>query len=181
MDTCCNKVTPHPAFLDFLFAFKKKTSSVFRDILGIHDLAHLAITQVSTGNHLLTLSSTPSLEFNLFSSPLWHYDRSYDPAWFSSPIPCYWHQLYHPERYDELYYLKQIKHQYALGLSLATALADKKIIYSLAIQHDTPQARELFSCMHDDFYKIGQYCFNLLEPLFTQTLQAPLFQKAHRI
>ncbi len=108
------------------------------------------------------------MEFNLFNSLLWRYDRSYDPQWFTLNSHDYWHNLYDTSRYDELYYLKQVKHDYALGISLATQINNQTLIYSLASHKACASTQELFINQHDDFYKIGQYCFNLLEPLFYQ-------------
>lgn len=118
MENRRNEVMPHPQYLDVLFAFKSKVSSVFRDVMGIHEIDHIAFTRIKN-NQLLTLSSTPALEFNLFSSPLWQYDKTYHPQWFKLCIQDYWQSLYLHNRYDELYYLKQIKHAYPVGLSLA--------------------------------------------------------------
>lgn len=168
MEEPCKTYMPHPHLLETLFAFKRKVSSVFRDVLGIYEIHHIAITQVTAQNQFICLSSTPAMEFNLFNSSLWRYDRSYDPEWFSQNSHDYWPNLYDTARYDELYYLKQIKHDYALGISLATHVNEQTLIYSLASQKSSPATQDFFTNLHDDFYKIGHYCFNLLEPLFDQ-------------
>lgn len=168
MEKSCETYAPHPHLLETLFAFKKKVSSVFRDVLGIYEINHIAITQVTKSKQLISLSSTPAMEFNLFNSGLWRYDRSYDPQWFSLANPELWSSLYDASRYDELYYLKQIKHHYALGLSMATTLNEQTLIYSLASHKADAETQDVFTHLHADFYKIGHYCFNLLEPLFYQ-------------
>src|SRR5688500_1882937 len=108
MDNYKSDVTIHADFLDFLFANKSKASSIFRDILGIHEIDHFSITLVDSKRQLLCLSSTPALEFNLFKSELWHFDQSYHPAWFKKEQSNSWQSLYDPLRYDELYYVKQV-------------------------------------------------------------------------
>src|SRR5688500_854358 len=112
MENSLNDLMPHPHFLEILFAFKSKVSTVFRDVLGIHEIHHIALTRINKNNQLLTLSSTPAMEFNLFSSSLWRYDQSYHPKWFTLCTQSYWQNLYNQTRYDELYYLKQIKHSF---------------------------------------------------------------------
>ncbi len=77
MENRCNEVMPHPQYLDVLFAFKSKVSSVFRDVMGIHEIDHLAFTRINKNKQILTLSSTLALEFNLFSSLLWQYAKTY--------------------------------------------------------------------------------------------------------
>lgn len=161
-------VLPHPQLLDFLFAFKGKVSAVFKDILGIYEIHHFAVTKINKYNQIISLSSTPALEYNLFSSPLWSYDRSYNPQWFNLGSQAYWHDLYKPKRYDELYYLKQIRHRLPIGLSLATEVNEGTLIYSLASRKSCLHTWELFANQHNDFYKIGQYCANILSPLFNE-------------
>lgn len=167
MENSCHELIPHPHLLEVLFAFKSKISSVFKDVLGLHEINHVAITRVNTKNELLTLSSTPAMEFNLFSGALWRYDRAYDPRWFRLCTQDYWPNLYQQSRYDELYYLKQIKHALPLGLSLAAQMDNHFVIYSIASHKSCPTTRELFIHQQEDFYKIGHYCFNILNPLFT--------------
>jgi hypothetical protein len=167
MENSRKDLVPHPQFLEVLFAFKSKVSSVFRDVLGIHEIHHMALTRINKNNELLTLSSTPAMEFNLFSSTLWRYDQSYNPHWFQLCTQAYWQTLYNQTRYDELYYLKQIKHAFPIGLSLGAKIDDDFVIYSLASHKSCPTTRELFSTQQEDFYKIGQYCSNMLNPLFS--------------
>lgn len=168
METSCKHFAPHPSLLELLFIFKSKVSSVYRDILGIHEIAHIAITQITTTNHLICLSSTPALEFNLFNSTLWQYDATYTPNWFSKNTHEYWDKLYDTTRYDELYYVKQIKPAYPLGMSLASHSDDCRLIYTLASKVSNPCTQSIFTDQIEDFYKIGQYCFNELKPLFEQ-------------
>jgi hypothetical protein len=160
------EIVPHPQFLEALFAFKSKVSHVFNDVLGLHDISHIAITHVSPQQEILTFSSTPAMEFNLFNSNLWRFDKTYHPDWFRTCTQADWQSLYIHERYDELYYLKQAKHHYPIGYSLVAKLEDNFFIYSLASKRSCSHTRELFANQYDDFYKIGQYCTNMLGSLF---------------
>lgn len=159
-------VRPHPEYLDLLFAFKNKVLSVFRDILGIHEIHHLSLTRINSQNEIITLSSTPAMEYNLFSGQLWRYDKTYNPQWYQLYTQSTWERLYKPARYDELYYLKQIKHNYPLGISLAAKVNEIPVIYSLASHSSCARTIELFTTQQEDFYKIGQYCYTLLATLF---------------
>lgn len=174
MENCRNEVMLHPELLEVLFMFKSKVSSVFRDVLGIHEIDHVAFARISEHNQLLVLSSTPAMEFNLFSSVLWRYDKTYQPQWFQTCMQDYWQNLYLHSRYDELYYLKQIKHAYSIGLSLAAKMGEEYYIYSLASRKSCAHTRELFAHQHEDFYKIGQYCSNnLIQLLNSYELCSP--------
>jgi len=166
MDKRCNEVVPHPQFFESLFAFKNKVSNVFKDIIGIHALHHFAIARIDEDNKLMILSATPALEFTLFNSQLWRFDETYDPQWFQRCAQSAWQPLYHATRYDELYYLKQIKHDLPLGLSFARQVENDHYIYSFATHNDDAHSQELFANQTEDFNKIGYYCHDLLSPLF---------------
>jgi len=166
METRTKEIVLHPHFLDMLFACKSKTSSIFRDVLGLHEISHISISYVNHENQLLALSSTPALEFNLFSQSLWKFDKTYRSNWFALCTEAHWESLYVPHRYDELYYVKQIKHNYPLGISLATKLGEHQVIYSLASHKNCQNTRDTFAKEQASFYKIGQYCTNHLLPLF---------------
>ncbi|WED42481.1 hypothetical protein [Legionella cardiaca] len=166
MEKSWAQVTPHPKFLELLFTFRTKLFTIFGDVLGLHGITHIAITRINNQGELLTFSSTPALEFNLFKNNLWQFDRTYDPAWFQNRTQSEWSKLYNPERYDELYYIKQIKHQYLLGYSLSTQLNNNFFIYSLASNQNCTNTRTIYENHFDDFYKIGDYCSHQLTSLF---------------
>ncbi len=92
----------HPQHLDMLFAYRSKVSSVFRDVLGLHEISHIAVSHINEKQQLLTLSSTPALEFNLFNSKLWHFDKTYQADWYQRGHQARWESLYSEERYDAL-------------------------------------------------------------------------------
>lgn len=168
MEEKAPRLTLHPSFLEILFAYKRKVSSIFRDVLGLHNIDHIAVNLVTKHHQLLALSSTPALEFNLFNSGLWRFDKSYDQRWFSLCQQAHWSSLYHPKRYDELYYLKQIKHRYSTGYSLASRLARHSVIYSIASKKNTPISELSHHHKQDELYQIGHYCLTSLLPIIYQ-------------
>ncbi|KTC85129.1 hypothetical protein [Legionella brunensis] len=166
MENSYIKISPHPRFLELLFTFKSESFRVFGDVLGLHEIDHVAVTRINSDGELLAFSSTPALEFNLFKNNLWLFDKSYHPEWFYHCTQSEWQALYIPERYDELYYIKQIKHQYPLGFALSKKIDDTYFIYSLASSRDCDATRESFISHFDDFYRIGEYCSSRLTHLF---------------
>ncbi len=166
MNTTNKDIAPHPHFLDMLFSHKSNVSAVFNDVLGLHEIDHIAISCINEQQELSTFSSTPALEFNLFKSSLWRFDRTYQDDWYQLCSSATWEALYSQSRYDELYYIKQIKHHYPLGLSLAAKLDGNYFIYSMASHRNCGLIRELFAEQNESFYKIGEYCTKALMPLF---------------
>jgi hypothetical protein len=166
MKHSCNDLRPHPQFWEILFAYRSRVSNIFKEILGLYEINHISLTRISN-NQLLTLSSTPAMEFNLFNSSLWRYDLSYNPKWYKQCTQDYWETLYHQKHYDELYYLKQIKHTLPLGLSFANQIGKEFVIYSLASHKSCPHTLELFTSQKEEFNKIGTYCSSMLDPIFS--------------
>lgn len=88
------EVTLHPRFLDALFAYKSQAMNIFRDVLGLYDIHHLAVARVDQQGQLISFSSTPAMEFNLFNSELWRYDLCYRAQWFTQYTQASWAALY---------------------------------------------------------------------------------------
>lgn len=168
------EIVYHPQFFETLFAFRSKVLAVFNDVLGIYEINHIAISQISAAHEILAFSSTPAMEYNLFSSNLWRYDQSYHPQWFSQCIQADWQSLYTPSYYDDLYYLKQVKHHYPIGCTQAVKLEDNFFLYSFATHRSCDSTRELFAYHYDDFSKIGLYCTMILAPLFQSVSEAQI-------
>lgn len=156
----------HPQFFDILFISKLKVTQVFKDVLGLYDLNHISINRVINNEQLLTLSSTPAMEFNLFKSNFWHFDKTYNLEWVCHEKASNWQNLYEPEYFDELYYLKQLKPNFPTAYSVPIKTANEFYIYSLA-SHRKYETSELSN--HLEVYtKIGQYCASLLSPLLEE-------------
>lgn len=159
--------TPHSNFLETLFAHKQQASNVFKDILGLYSISHFSISRIDNRNQLLTLSSTPSLEFNLFNCDLWRFDKTYQTSWYSLCVSSSWQSLYSAEHYHQLYYLKQTKHHFPIGISIAVKTIDSYVIYSIASDKECRQTQEIFVNQQEHFYRIGEYCSNALLPLIS--------------
>jgi hypothetical protein len=162
------EITPHPDLLDLLFAHRSSAYNVFSDVLGLHELNHVAIGRINSNGEIIIFSSTPALEFNLFTSNLWRFDNTYARDWLCLNTHAPWEFLYESTRFDELYYMKQLKHRYALGLSLVSEWKNAQFIYSMGSKKSDAETRNLFQ-EPADFYKIGQYCANALMPLFEES------------
>lgn len=165
------KTLPHPSLLESLFAYKAKTMVIFNDVLGLHNISHLAVTRIDNEGKILVFSSTPAMEYNLFSNSLWCFDNTYVPAWFTKTCVSNWEDLYQKTHFDLLYSERQIKHHLSLGLSLAIQEEDRYYIYSIAFSKAYVPDFKLLTGKIDDFKKIGQYCKNLLQPYFAAAEQ----------
>ena len=141
MNILKKETTLHPLFLDSLFAYQRRVSSVFKDVLGLYDIDYMSISHINLERQLLTFSSTPSLEYNLFSKDLWRFDLTYQCAWYEQYRLSPWTALYTASRYDDLYDAKQVRHDITQGLSFAVKLA--------CADHASLQAPRPATCSRD--------------------------------
>lgn len=159
------EVNPHSKLLEMLFAHKRRVSCVFNDVLGLYEIHHISLAFVDKEKQLCLLSSSPSLEFNLFNQGIWKYDRCYQPAWFQQQNLGFWPSLYEKKHFDALYYLKQAKPKYPIGLSLAGAPGIYPTVFSFASSDKSHETREQFCHIQPALSQIGLYCTNLLLPI----------------
>lgn len=165
MTTIVNQTVMHSKCLEMLFSYQVKVMQVFKDVLGLYEINHISLTRINKNAEILSFSSTPSLEYNLFNSNLWQFDKTYQSQWHTKNAPASWPSLYSPMYFKELYYLKQQKHRYPISISLPTQDANGCVIYSIASRKMSSHAQELFSVGQENLQKIGQYCAQLLLPL----------------
>ena len=175
MQTQWKETSTHPKLLDTLFGFKAKTMDIFNDVLGLHQISHIAVTQIDKDRKILVFSSTPAMEYNVFNNALWPFDKTYNPDWFTKTIFTNWEALYQTTHFDVLYYERQIKHHLSLGFSLAIQEEDRYYVYSIAFSKDNPPDPELLVGKVDDFKKIGLYCKNLLQPYYDAAARPSFF------
>lgn len=152
-------------YLEKLFSHKSDVDRIFKDVLGLYDIDHIAITHINEKQELLTFSSAASLEFNLFKNTLWQFDKTYHPDWYQQCEEAVWESLYLPEKYHELYYLKQIKPQYIYGVSLATHVDNAYVIYSFASQKTSNDSTFALNTQEQILRRVGTYCYNKLQLL----------------
>lgn len=155
--------TPHPQAENLLFQNKRDLLTVFSDVIGTYELAHLSITCISQTNEVVFLSHTPSIEYNLITSGLWKYDLSYDPLFYKSNQSRLWGELYDLDKYPDLHHLKQTKNQFSFGFSIPIKRDGFYLIYSFAtkVRHINPHL--FFFDKQNELIKMGNYCFNKLK------------------
>lgn len=144
METSRILATAHPQMMELLFSRKDRVQRVFSDVLGLNQIHHLSISLIDTQSRILIISSTPAMEFNLFTRGLWEYDLTYHPDWYQRCEQASWQSLYLPTRYDELYYLRQVRHELPLGTSIAESRNGKYFIFSFGSNNACVQAQSLF-------------------------------------
>jgi hypothetical protein len=168
MDITTQGITLHSEWLTILFAHKYQTHAVFKEILGQHEIHHMAIAYISHQRILTAVSSTPSIEYNLFNSGLWRYDACYQPDQLLALPFVNWQSLYAVERYHELAYIKQMQPRYSIGIAFASAVKNGHIIYSIASRRPDSGIEEHFKKHFCELRQVSEYCLARLQNLLYQ-------------
>jgi len=158
----------HPSYLDVLFARKSQAMRVFRDILGIHDIHHFSMTGFDPSGQMLSLSSTPAIEFNVVNSGLWRHDQAYCLDWLMDSKHACWTDLYASERFDELYYLKQTKYGYASTCALSTSCDGIRYLFAFASRYQDAKESVFADQRRGELLQLGQYCMKELRPFWEE-------------
>lgn len=173
--------TLNPEAKRLIFEHARPAHHVFSDVIGLHDIDHLALTTISPQNELTILSYKPAVEFDLITTDLWHYDHSYHPDFFKTRQCKLWSDLYDPNKYAELIQVKQHSKHLRAGISTTLSYNNCILLLSFATQSKHPDAGQRLLEAHPDLIKMGRYCFQKISHLFLPYLGKTTAQKKSRI
>ena len=163
-----NQVSPHVNAESISFKHRKTLSAHFNDILGLHDVDHLSIDLIDPNGVWISLSSSPSMVFNLLSQKLWRYDMANTPAFFNTHRAFNWQQAYHPQQFSALKQVKQDDFDLNAGLCLVRKLESFTLIYSFATKSLVRDFLNSYQHCLDDLLMMGDYCYKNLKLIFQQ-------------
>ena len=156
---------PHPQAQPILFQHRRALLNVFSDVMGINEIDHISIACITPMSEVIFLSHTPSIEYQLMTSNLWHYDLLHESRFYTNIQPKLWADLYHPQKQVELHAIKQAKERFTAGFSIPIQRDGIHLVYSFATKSPTPHPELFFLSKLDEFKNMGHYCFNQLSEL----------------
>lgn len=158
--------TLNPHAKTILFQNKRAANRVFSDVIGLHDIDHIALTTISPKHELTFLSYTPSLEYNLITHDLWAYDLAYHPDFFKKRQCKLWSDLYHPDKHAELMQIKLHTTGFSAGLSTTLSYTNCTLLLSFATKSKHPEAERQLLEAHPELIRMGRYCFQHISHIF---------------
>jgi hypothetical protein len=173
--------TLNPLAQKLIFKHARVAHQIFSDVIGLHDIDHLALTTISPQNELTCLSYSPIIEYNLMDTGLWHHDRSYHPDFFTTRQCKLWTDLYDQNQYAELMQVKQNTKYLRAGISTTLSYNNCILLLSFATKSKHPEAGLRLLQAHPELIKMGRYCFQNISHLFMPYLSKPTGQKKSRI
>lgn len=158
--------TLNPLASTIIFQHKREVRRVFGDVIGLHDIDHIALTTVSPQFELTFLSYTPSIEYDLITTDLWAYDHAHHPDFFKKRQCKLWTDLYHEDKYSELMHVKQHTKHLRAGLSTTLSYKHCTLLLSFATKSKHAEAGQRLLEVHPELIQIGRYCFQNISHLF---------------
>ena len=166
MELTSSSCTLNPLATTLLYKHNRLAHRVFSDVIGLHDIDHIALTTVSHQNELTFLSYKPSIEYNLITCGLWAHDLSYHPNFLKKRQCQLWTDLYHKDKYLELIHIKQHKHHLRAGLSTTLHYKHCILLLSFATKSKHPEAEHRLLQTHPELIQMGRYCFQNISHVF---------------
>ena len=173
--------TLNPLASTLIFQYKREAYRVFSDVIGLHDIDHIALTTISPQYELTFLSYTPSIEYELITTDLWAYDRSHHPDFFKKRQCKLWTDLYHEDKYSELMHVKQHTKHLRAGLSTTIQYKHCTLLLSFATKSKHPEAGQRLLEAHPELIQMGRYCFQNISHLFMPYLGKTAHTNTSRI
>jgi hypothetical protein len=156
---------PHPFAENVLFKYKRETLNVFSDVIGLFEIDHLSICCINHNNEAIFLSHTPAIEYQLITSKLWPYDLMHEINFYKQEQHKLWSDLYHVDKYFQLNTIKQAKHGFLSGFSMAIKQESYYLIYSFATRSPEVNPQIFFLKKYSQLRKMGDYCFHQLSDI----------------
>ena len=70
----------HSEIVTILFENRRYIKTIFLDIHGLYEIAHVGLTIIDPSADLVVFSSTPNIEYNLIQQNLWRNDPCFSPS-----------------------------------------------------------------------------------------------------
>lgn len=158
------------------FTHKNIIQPAFKRIVpsGI-GIDYFSLNIVDKNNILSCYSSSPSLEFNLFSQDLWIHDGIYEVSNHIEGTFRFWDELYSSQFQNILKTEKQLRFGFLYGFYIMKKINDLFVIYSFATKSQND--RSIFQNSTNPLSSIGDYFFNETKSLHTEYTNISNFQK----
>ncbi|MCX7118212.1 MAG: hypothetical protein NTW94_10010 [Legionellales bacterium] len=153
----------HPDVLTILFEHRRYIKSVFLDLAGLHEIAHLGITIVDPAKEILVFSSTPNIEYNLIQQHLWRADPCFSPRLHTNNNFCWWNSCHA----DEIEKIKFKNNQFNFGMTLARKINNFHLLYSYATRSRREDLPEYYESNLHELIVIGDYFYKSIRDIYS--------------
>ncbi len=142
----------------------------YSEVIRVRNFDHFSINIASPDGELAFLSCNPAISLILINSGLLPYDGSVSPTIYRNQKIYIWDKCYVPEYAEKIKKIKEYKFGIRKGVVLRRKVDNFHIMYSFATKGDEIAFLEDIIESMDKYLKIGDHCYGLIRPIYTQYL-----------
>lgn len=149
-------------------------------VLKLNAIDYLSISIINPAGEMVFLSSTPSMDINIYKEDLWLYDASVHPATYQNKKFYWWDDYYLPEKRKILKQEKEIKNNLHFGFVCTKKVEKFYLLYSYATKEKDPEIKKLIEEYQTTFVDMGDYCYSRIRTIYKKyagNYQPPLINK----
>lgn len=159
-----------------------KIKKAYSAVLRLNAIDYLSINIVNPCGEMIFLSSTPSVDMDIYSGDLWLYDRSIYPATYQNQKFYWWDDCYLPEMAGILKQEKEIKNNLHCGFVCVKQIKNFYLLYSYATKEKDPEIKKVIEEYKNTFIDMGDYCYSRIRTIYEKyagNYQPPLINKTN--
>jgi len=164
--TFSSEVILHENILDILFKHKEEIYKKLIDLKGTFLIDHISIKIIDPSGKLLIFSITPSVEYNLIVQGLWKHDKSFSITFQENNDFYPWEMAYSKDYFNEIKYLKEIKHGFTFGFNISKKLGDFNLIYSYATRSKNNGLPDYYEKHRNELAHMGDYGYKVISNIY---------------
>ena len=158
----------HKDVLDISYQHQYKIRSVFKEILGIHDIDHFSLDLVRPDGEMIFFSGTPSHAYEICKRGYGAYDGIISPDYYKNYEFYWWKDAAHKAYANKIDTIRSevlgLKH----GFMLVRKWDDFHLIYSFATKNGSLDFQTNVINQINVFLKIGDWAYNEMQETYSE-------------
>lgn len=156
----------HPEVIEILFENRRYIKNAFSNLKGLHGITHMGMACIDPSHELIAFSTTPNIEYNLFSQDLWRDDHCFDKDIENKNSLLWWD--YTNEKIEKV---KLTNNRFTMGMTLYRPIGDFAFLYSFATDEQASGLREHYNENLFSLIDMGDYFYKSLRELYSRYSQ----------
>lgn len=142
-----------------------KLLKIYQEVIGVRNITHFSLNVVDAQGKMAILSYRPQIAYNIFKDGTYLYNGSISSTYYNHKSLYSWDETYAPSHYKLLKNNMENKNGINKGVVLVKKIKNLTLLYSFATRTDGNDFYSDINESTDQFYEIGDHCFNQINPI----------------
>lgn len=142
-----------------------KLLKIYQEVIGTRNITHFSLNVVDARGKMAILSYKPQIAYNIFKDGTYLYNGSISSTYYDNKSLYSWDETYAPSHYKLLKNNMENKNGINKGVVLVKKIHNLTLLYSFATRSDGNDFYSDINESTDQFYEIGDHCFNQINPI----------------